>query len=115
MYVCYFTFLVIEITILNISALGSGVGILLRSIVADTYKTPEEKKTFFGKCAPVMSIAFLVGSVSSGFLTEVRNGFSLAFFAMAIIMGVAACKFRFQPSKQQQKPQIHFLNCLLLN
>ncbi|XP_066262481.1 major facilitator superfamily domain-containing protein 9-like [Euwallacea similis] len=73
-----------------IGSLGTGVGILLRSTVADIYKTAEEKKTFFNKCASFMSVGFLLGSVSSGFISERENGFSLAFLLMAGIMGVAS-------------------------
>ncbi|CAH1125991.1 unnamed protein product [Ceutorhynchus assimilis] len=73
-----------------IGALGSPVGILLRSTVADIYKTAEEKKAFFNKCAPIMSVAFLVGSLSSGFLSEAKGGFSMAFLLMASIMGLGA-------------------------
>ncbi|XP_066156223.1 major facilitator superfamily domain-containing protein 9-like [Euwallacea fornicatus] len=73
-----------------IGSLGSGVGILLRSIVADIYRTAEEKNTFFNKCASFMSVGFLLGSVSSGFISELENGFSMAFLLMAAIMGVAS-------------------------
>ncbi|KAL1492160.1 hypothetical protein ABEB36_012648 [Hypothenemus hampei] len=73
-----------------IGSLGASVGILLRSIVGDTFKSPEEKKTFFSKSAPFMSAAFLIGSVSSGFLSEARYGFSLVFLLGATISTITA-------------------------
>jgi len=73
-----------------VGSIGSPVAILLRSIVGDIYKTTEEKKTFFNKSGPVISIAFLVGSVSSGFLSEAEYGFTKAYLLMALITGSAA-------------------------
>ncbi|CAG9764234.1 unnamed protein product [Ceutorhynchus assimilis] len=98
-----------------IGALGSPVGILLRSTVADIYKTAEEKKAFFNKCAPIMSVAFLVGSLSSGFLSEAKGGFSMAFLLMASIMGLGAVIANSTISndlklKEQQKEKVSFVS-----
>ncbi|XP_050297125.1 major facilitator superfamily domain-containing protein 9-like [Anthonomus grandis grandis] len=71
-------------------AMGTPVGILLRSTVADVYESPEAKILFFSRSASIMQVAFLVGSLSSGFLSETKHGFTLAFLFMACIMGVAA-------------------------
>lgn len=73
-----------------IGALGSPVAILLRSTVGDIFKTDEGKKIFFNKSAPIISIAFLLGSLSSGFLSEAKNGYLLAFFLMAVTQALAS-------------------------
>ena len=78
------------ICVIIIVALGSPVALLLRSTVADTFKTDDEKKLFLNKSAPIISLAFLVGSLSSGFISEAKNGYSMSFLLMATIMGLAA-------------------------
>ncbi|XP_050297481.1 major facilitator superfamily domain-containing protein 9-like [Anthonomus grandis grandis] len=73
-----------------IGAFGGSVGILLRSIVGDIYESPDDKKTFFSRCAPFISVGFLVGALSGGFLSEAQHGYRLSFLLMASVMGTAA-------------------------
>ncbi|XP_050297482.1 major facilitator superfamily domain-containing protein 9-like [Anthonomus grandis grandis] len=73
-----------------IGALGGSVGILLRSIVGDIFESPDDKKTFFSQSAPFISVAFLVGALSGGFLSEAQHGYRLSFLLMASVMGTAA-------------------------
>ncbi|XP_030758253.1 major facilitator superfamily domain-containing protein 9-like [Sitophilus oryzae] len=67
-----------------IAAFGSPCNILLRTIVTDIYKTTEEKKAFFDKAAPVLSISFLGGTLLSGFLSELNNGFLKVFMLLVV-------------------------------
>ncbi|KAH1022463.1 hypothetical protein HUJ04_011859 [Dendroctonus ponderosae] len=90
-----------------VGSLGSPVGILLRSIVADTYRTSEEKKAFFGKNGFFISVGFLVGSVSSGFLSEAKNGFAMSFLMMAAVTGISAA-IAFQTVSDDTKTQDKF-------
>uniref|UniRef100_A0AAR5P385 Major facilitator superfamily (MFS) profile domain-containing protein n=1 Tax=Dendroctonus ponderosae TaxID=77166 RepID=A0AAR5P385_DENPD len=88
-----------------VGSLGSPVGILLRSIVADTYRTSEEKKAFFGKNGFFISVGFLVGSVSSGFLSEAKNGFAMSFLMMAAVTGISAALTYYALTPDAKKPK----------
>ncbi|XP_076251252.1 major facilitator superfamily domain-containing protein 9-like isoform X2 [Rhynchophorus ferrugineus] len=68
-----------------ISAFGSPVNILLKTLVTDVYKTDEEKKAFFNKTPLVISVMFIAGSLLSGFMSEAENGFIKVFILLSCI------------------------------
>ncbi|XP_050296705.1 quinolone resistance protein NorA-like isoform X1 [Anthonomus grandis grandis] len=73
-----------------ISAFGGSVTILLRSMVGDIYESPENKREFFRHSALLNCMAFLVGSVITGFLSELQYGYRLCFLLMVCSMSTAS-------------------------
>lgn len=52
---------------------------------ASEFLSKEERNSYFGKVPAVGAIAFIAGSLSGGFISELENGFTLCFILMTLL------------------------------
>ncbi|XP_060523962.1 tetracycline resistance protein, class H-like [Cylas formicarius] len=72
------------------AAFASPVNILLRATVTDVMKSDQETKLFFQKLLPLTGLVMLLSAGISGYISELKYGFTVIFLCVSIAYAISA-------------------------
>ncbi|CAH0554025.1 unnamed protein product [Brassicogethes aeneus] len=89
-----------------ICSFGAPTGSLIRTLVTDIAKTPEEKSTAMSKLGGFSALTFMMGALMGGFMNENKNGSTInmtIICLIGIVSIVTACLLPNPEKKPQEK------------
>jgi predicted MFS family arabinose efflux permease len=87
----------------TLTAFGTQIMTLLKSLVDDNIPNQESKMAAIGRMQALGCVAFVVGAVVSGHLSEYENGYTYIFYLISAIFVINISLIWLVPDKQKKK------------